>query len=132
MDDKTTRWKQRFKNFEKAILLLQAAVSQNELSILEQAGVIQTYEITFELAWKTLKDFLESNEVMAQFPRDVIKEAFKNKIIKAGEIWLDMLEKRNLMSHTYDETNTAMALELIVNSYYDELNDLYLTLNKMV
>ena len=132
MDDKTTRWKQRFKNFEKAILLLQAAVSQNELSILEQAGVIQTYEITFELAWKTLKDFLESKEVIAQFPRDVIKEAFKNKIIKAGEIWLDMLEKRNLMSHTYDETNTAMALELIVNSYYDELNDLYLTLNKMV
>ena len=132
MDDKTTRWKQRFQNFEKAISLLQDAVSQNELSILEQAGVIQTYEITFELAWKTLKDFLESNEVMAQFPRDVIKEAFKNKIIKAGEIWLDMLEKRNLMSHTYDETNTAMALELIVNSYYDELNDLYLTLNKMV
>ena len=132
MDDKTTRWKQRFQNFEKAISLLQDAVSQNELSVLEQAGVIQTYEITFELAWKTLKDFLESNEVMAQFPRDVIKEAFKNKIIKAGEIWLDMLEKRNLMSHTYDETNTAMALELIVNSYYDELNDLYLTLNKMV
>ena len=112
--------------------MLQAAVSQNELSILEQAGVIQTYEITFELAWKTLKDFLESKEVIAQFPRDVIKEAFKNKIIKAGEIWLDMLEKRNLMSHTYDEKNAAMALELIVNSYYDELNDLYLTLNKMV
>ena len=132
MDDKTVRWKQRFKNFEKAISLLREATSREELSILEQAGVIQTYEITFELAWKTLKDFLESNEVMAQFPRDVIKEAFKNKIIKAGEIWLDMLEKRNLMSHTYDETNTAMALELIVNSYYDELNDLYLTLNKMV
>ena len=132
MDDKTTRWKQRFQNFEKAISLLQDAVSKNELSVLEQAGVIQTYEVTFELAWKTLKDFLESKEVMAQFPRDVIKEAFKNKIIKAGEIWLDMLEKRNLMSHTYDETNAAMALELIVNSYYDELNDLYLTLNKMV
>ena len=112
--------------------MLNDAVSKNEQSVLEQAGVVQTYEITFELAWKTLKDFLESNEVMAQFPRDVIKEAFKNKIIKAGEIWLDMLEKRNLMSHTYDETNTAMALELIVNSYYDELNDLYLTLNKMV
>ncbi len=132
MDDKTTRWKQRFKNFEKAILLLQAAVSQNELSILEQAGVIQTYEITFELAWKTLKDFLESKEVIAQFPRDVIKEAFKNKIIKAGEIWLDMLEKRNLMSHTYDEKNAGLALQLIVNSYFDELYDLYLTLNKMV
>lgn len=132
MDDKTVRWKQRFQNFEKAISLLREATSREELSILEQAGVIQTYEITFELAWKTLKDFLESKEVIAQFPRDVIKEAFKNKIIKAGEIWLDMLEKRNLMSHTYDETNTAMALELIVNSYYDELNDLYLTLNKMV
>ena len=132
MDDKTLRWKQRFQNFEKAISLLQHAVSKNELSILEQAGVIQTYEITFELALKTLKDFLESKEVIAQFPRDVIKEAFKNKIIKAGEIWLDMLEKRNLMSHTYDETNAGLALQLIVNSYFDELYDLYLTLNKLV
>ena len=43
MDDKTTRWKQRFKNFEKAISLLKDAVSQKELSVLEQAGVIQTY-----------------------------------------------------------------------------------------
>ena len=71
----------------------------------------QTYEITFELAWKTLKDFLESKEVVAQFPRDVIKEAFKNKIIREGETWLDMLEKRNLMSHTYDETTAGLALK---------------------
>ena len=132
MDDKTTRWKQRFKNFEKSISLLQDAVFQKDLSVLEQAGVIQTYEITFELAWKTLKDFLESKEVIAQFPRDVIKEAFKNKIIKKGETWLDMLEKRNLMSHTYDETNAGLALQLIINSYFDELYDVYLTLNKLV
>ena len=132
MDDKSNRWKQRFKNFEKAISLLQDAVTQNELSVLEQAGVIQTYEITFELALKTLEDFLESKDVMAQFPRDVIKEAFKNKIIKKGEIWLDMLEKRNLMSHTYDETTAGLALKLIINSYFDELYDLYLTLDKMV
>ena len=99
---------------------------------MEQAGVIQTYEITFKLALKTVEDFLESKEVIAQFPRDVIKEAFKNKIIKAGEIWLDMLEKRNLMSHTYDETTAGLALKLIVNSYFDELYDLYLTLNKLV
>ena len=132
MDDKSTRWKQRFKNFEKAISLLQDAVTQNELSVLEQAGVIQTYEITFELAWKTLKDFLESKDVVAQFPRDVIKEAFNKKVIKEGETWLDMLEKRNLMSHTYDETTAGLALKLIVNSYFDELYDLYLTLNKLV
>ena len=49
MDDKTSRWKKRFKNFEKAISLLQDAVTQNELSVLEQAGVIKTYEITFSL-----------------------------------------------------------------------------------
>ena len=108
------------------------AVFQKELSVLEQAGIVQTYEITFELAWKTLKDFLESKEVIAQFPRDVIKEAFKNNMIEEGDTWLDMLEKRNLMSHIYDETTAGLALQLIVTSYFDELYDLYLTLNKLV
>ena len=75
---------------------------------------------------------MESKEVIAQFPRDVIKEAFKNNIINEGDTWLDMLEKGNLMSHTYDETNAGLALQLIVNSYFVELYDLYLTLNKLV
>lgn len=122
------RWKQRYQNFEKAFKLLEEAVLKTGLSKLEKAGVIQIYEFTFELAWKTLKDYLEEKAVPVKFPKDTIKEAFKYEIIDDGDLWMDMLEKRNLMSHTYDETNAELAYGLIVNSYYGALKQLYLKL----
>jgi nucleotidyltransferase substrate binding protein (TIGR01987 family) len=76
MSDNEIRWKQRFQNFEKAIMHLQDAVKQLNLSELEKAGVIQFYEITFELAWKTVKDYLEDKNVEVKFPLDAIKEGF--------------------------------------------------------
>jgi len=119
------RWKQRYQNFEKAFKLLEGAVVRTGLSDLEKAGVIQIYEFTFELAWKTLKDFLEEKGVMVKFPKDTIKEAFKYEIIDDGDLWMDMLEKRNLMSHTYNETNAELAYRLIVDSYYGALKQVY-------
>lgn len=124
--DNGIRWKQRFQNFEKAIMLLQGAVKKTSLSDLEKAGVIQFYELTFELAWKTVKDYLEDKNVEVKFPRDAIKEGFLYEIINDGEIWLDMLQKRNLMSHTYDEKNANLAYNLIIEQYFDELYDVYL------
>ncbi len=126
MNDNDTRWKQRFQNFEKSVLLLQNAVNKKNLSDLEKAGLIQFYEFTFELAWKTLKDYLEYKNVEVKFPRDAIKEGFYYELIDSGEIWLDMLQKRNLMSHTYDEKNAELAYHLIVNTYFSELYDFYL------
>ncbi|ELV05863.1 nucleotidyltransferase substrate binding protein, partial [Brachyspira hampsonii] len=52
------RWKQRFYNFEKAFNLLKSVFEEkeiNDLSLLEQEGVVQRFEYTYELAWKTLK-----------------------------------------------------------------------------
>lgn len=61
------------------------------------------------MTWKTLRDFLEEKGVEVKFPRDTIKEAFKYELVDDGELWLDMLQKRNLMAHTYDE-NTKIPL----------------------
>lgn len=122
------RWKQRYQNFEKAFKLLEEAVTKTMLSDLEKAGVIQIYEFTFELAWKTVKDFLQEKEVLVKFPKDTIKEAFKYEIVDDGDLWMDMLEKRNLMAHTYNETNAELAYRLIVENYYYGLKQLYLRL----
>lgn len=119
------RWKQRFHNFEKAFKLLEEALTKTELSSLEKAGVIQIYQFTCELAWKTVKDFLEGKEVLVKFPRDTIKEAFKYEIVEDGDLWLDMLHKRNLMAHTYDETLAELAYKLIVDLYYSALKQVY-------
>ena len=126
MNAKEIRWKQRFQNFEKAFLQFDEAVSTiDELSVLEKEGLIQRFEYTFELAWKTLKDFLESQEVEAKFPREVIKKGFQYEIISDGEMWMEMLEKRNLMAHTYDEEIFEKAVSQVVNLFYPEVKKLY-------
>jgi nucleotidyltransferase substrate binding protein (TIGR01987 family) len=115
------RWEQRFENFERAFLLLKEAFGQDagEMSDLEKEGAIQRFKYTFELAWKTLKDYLVySGVVFDQItPRSVIKQAFTAKIIKDGQTWIDMLEKRNLMSHTYDDESFQIAFSSISQSY---------------
>lgn len=126
MNQKEIRWRQRFQNFKKAYSQFHSAVIIiDELSDLEKEGVIQRFEYTFELAWKTLKDYMESQEVEAGFPREVIKKAFHYGLIEDGEIWMDMLEKRNLMAHTYNEERFKLALKKIQESYYDAITQVY-------
>ncbi len=124
MTPKDIRWQQRFQNYQKAFAHLKAAVEKQTLSDLEKAGLIQIYEFTFELAWKTLKDYLEEKKVDVKFPKDTIKEAFKYELIEDGDTWMDMLEKRNLMAHTYNETSAELAYRLIVDHYYQVLEQL--------
>ena len=122
------RWEQRFDNFTKAYSNLKNAVElsdKRDLTDLEKQGLIQSFEFTFELAWKTLKDYLEYMQVEAKFPREVIKKGFQYEIIDDGDIWMDMLEKRNLMAHTYDETKAQIAFNLITKQYFVQMEKLY-------
>lgn len=111
---------------KKAYLQFESAVLRfDNLTQLEKEGLIQRYEYTFELSWKTIKDYLEAKGVVAIFPRDVIKEAFRYGIVQEGEVWLDMLEKRNLLSHTYDEKRFNMAINRISKQYYYAISQVY-------
>ena len=115
---KEVRWKQRFENLRKAFALLDEAAQRPELSRLEKEGLIQRFEYTFELSWKTLKDYLESQGVTATFPRDVLKEAFRAGVIENGEVWLEMLEKRNQLSHTYDEKTFEASVAAVRDRFF--------------
>lgn len=126
MSKQDIRWRQRFQNFKKAFEQLKDSVLKvDELSDLEKEGMVQRFEHTFELAWKTLKDYLEEQQVNAKFPREVIKQSFHYEIIQDGEIWMDMLEKRNLMAHTYEETIFRDSVQKIANEYYKAIAQLY-------
>jgi nucleotidyltransferase substrate binding protein (TIGR01987 family) len=126
MDNKKQiRWVQRLNNFQKAFNLLHQTVEKfSQLSDLEKEGMVQRFEYTFELAWKTLKDYQESKGYLEKYPRDVIKRAFETEAIDDGEIWLDMLENRNLMSHTYDEQVFEKVTSKIVKEYHAQLRKL--------
>ena len=126
MNEKLVRWKQRFQNFEKAFFQLSEAVEKiNTLSILEKEGLVQRFEYTFELAWKTLNDFLESQNVDVKFPREIIKTGFQYELIEDGEIWLEMLEMRNIITHTYDEAIFNSSIIKITDNFYPEIKKLY-------
>ena len=88
-----------------------------EPSDIERQGIIQSFEFSFELAWKTMKDFLESQGVTCLYPREVLKTAFQYQILDDGEIWLEMLGKRNLLAHTYDEMLALECYRLIKDEF---------------
>ncbi|HCM25880.1 MAG: nucleotidyltransferase [Treponema sp. GWB1_62_6] len=118
------RWQQRFQNYSKALAQLDEFVELPSLNKFERQGLIQCFEYTFELAWKTMKDYLEFQGLQAPTPRAAIQNAFSAGLIADGHIWIDALEKRNLMAHTYDEGNAAEAERLIRNSYHPVLRTL--------
>jgi nucleotidyltransferase substrate binding protein (TIGR01987 family) len=123
------RWKQRFQNYDRAFIMLREALDRGPgvLSLLEKQGVIQRFELAFELAWKTLKDYLEANGVVISpvTPRQVIKEAFAAKVISDGQIWINMLDNRNLLSHTYDRSVFEQAVEAIASHYLRVMETLH-------
>ena len=120
------RWKQRFQNFDRAFTLLREALERGPggLSALEKEGTVQRFEYCFELAWKTLKDYLmESGVVISPVtPRQVIKDAFAAKLVQDGQLWMDMLVERNLLAHTYDKAVFDRAAEAIHARYLPALD----------
>ncbi|MEZ5042027.1 MAG: nucleotidyltransferase substrate binding protein [Saprospiraceae bacterium] len=122
------RWKQRFSNYNKALVKLSEAVHMVEKDFyrdgkfdkkkFEQAddiiveGLIQRFEYTHELAWNVMKDFLESRGDTGIYgSRDATREAFQKELILDGDTWMDMIKSRNKSSHTYNE-ETAMEIFL--------------------
>lgn len=123
--NKTIRWRQRFENFERSYLLLKRTVAIKKPSEAERGGLIQFFETSFELSWKTLKDYLESEGIDAKTPREVLKQAFGLGVLGDGRVWMRMLDDRNLMSHTYDDTESLKVERKIREDYFPQLESLY-------
>ncbi|HOO33978.1 MAG TPA: nucleotidyltransferase substrate binding protein [Thermotogota bacterium] len=133
---KNIRWIQRFNNFEKALNRLQSAVDMYQtrgLTDLEKQGMIQAFEFTHELSWKTMKDFLENRGNQDIFgSKDATRLSFTLGLIKDGEVWMDMIKSRNLSSHTYDENIAEKLVVRIVNEYVSEFEELKRNLKQYI
>ena len=121
------RWRQRFANFTSAMASLVEACEKDEYSNLERSGLVQTFEFSFELAWNTLKDLLFYEGFEPKTPRETIRTAFVAGYFSEAEAAtaLDALEKRNILSHSYDETNAKQAVSLIKFHYLPMLRALH-------
>ncbi len=124
--DLDIRWKQRFANFKKALSRLRDAVSllkQRPLSEIEQQGLIQAFEYTHELAWKTMQDYLTyQGHTDIKGSRDAFRTAIRYNLIDNGEIWMETIQARNLTSHAYDQGMAEKIIKQIVELYFIEFD----------
>lgn len=119
------RLEERKLDLENAFNRLEEALQENETELAID-GTLHRFEFTFELAWKTMKDYLEYQGVIENTgsPREVIKVAFKQGMIEDGEGWIDMMLSRNSLSHLYDENKSREIYDLIKNKYINLLKDI--------
>ncbi len=120
------RWKQRFMNYEKALIVLRNFTSVEKLNIREEQGLIKSFEYTYELGWNVMKDFLlekGNNEIYGS--KDSIRQAFKMGIIDNGDAWMNMVNDRNRTVHTYDHENAEIVVNNILNNHISAFENFY-------
>ena len=113
------RFLERRVEMSNATARLREAAATPETSIVRDA-VIQRFEFCFELVWKTLKLYLERQGYECGGPRPTLKKAFADGLIPTAEeadMWLQMLEDRNLTSHAYDEALATQIYQNVVRAY---------------
>lgn len=126
---KKSRFEYRFDNFQQAFKRLEEAIdrvkdsSRDDLLI---AGLIQTYEFTLELGWKTMKDFLYEKGFDLHGSKDAMKQAFQEGFIKDGRMWMQAIDDRNITAHTYDSKVADDVLKKIRKDYFPLMKELYL------
>ena len=102
--------------FERALNRFRIVVAERDRWVAEGNGDIvldvaaKRFEFTYEMAWKALKRVLDYLGIDARAPRPVFKEAYAQGLLADEQVWLDMIEMRNLASHVYDEHEISRIL----------------------
>lgn len=122
---------QKIENYKHAFAQLEDAVARYLASpqdTLYRDGLIQRFEFTVELAWKSLREYLEDQGVVLSVssPRAVLKEAYAVGVIDDADTWNAILTARNLTSHVYDEATAAEIARQICEDFIPSLRDLLL------
>ena len=123
MNQPDIRWQQRFSHYQKALRQLSRAVDlsrQRPLSEIEKQGLIKAFEFTHELAWNVMKDYFEyQGNTSITGSRDAAREAFQRNLIADGEGWMEMIQSRNMTSHTYNQEVADEIAEKVTDIYYE-------------
>jgi nucleotidyltransferase substrate binding protein (TIGR01987 family) len=123
------RWKQRFQNFENAYNVFCRTLKRFEKEPedeITQMALVQTFEFTYELAWNSMKDYLENegyDEVKNS--KQTIRVAFQAELITDAEKWMEVIQKRNLASHTYNQVILQETVQYIQNEFFPLVRKLY-------
>lgn len=123
MDEKFIR---RFESFQNSLDSLAEARERDLSDSFVLSGISAKFSITFDLAWKVMKDILVQYYAITGFvtgsPREVLKQSFQAKLI-TGDEWIDMLKIRNQLAHDYDGVIVKEHCQTIIHLYIDKLYD---------
>ena len=123
MDEKFIR---RFESFQNSLDSLAEARERDLSDSFVLSGTSAKFSITFDLAWKVMKDILVQYYAITGFvtgsPREVLKQSFQAKLI-TGDEWIDMLKIRNQLAHDYDGVIVKEHCQTIIHLYIDNLYD---------
>jgi len=119
----------KYINFNNAVKRLNEAnvlYKKNSDDDIYQDALIKRFEFTFELAWKTLRQFMiDSGYLMkSPSPKGVLSQGYQEQILQNEQIWLDMLEDRNLSAHDYGHEVVKPIADRISIKYTKELTKL--------
>lgn len=126
---------QKVENYKNALTQLEEAVERYQKTpedSLYRDGLIQRFEFTVELAWKSIKEYLEDQGVVLSIasPRGILKEAFAAGVLDDGDLWNNILTARNLTSHVYDEVTAVGIAQQICTEFLPPLRALMRVYNQ--
>lgn len=126
---------QKVENYKNALTQLEEAVERYQKmpeDSLYRDGLIQRFEFTVELAWKSIKEYLEDQGVVLSIasPRGILKEAFAAGVLDDGDLWNNILTARNLTSHVYDEATAVGIAQQICTEFLPPLRALMRVYNQ--
>ena len=123
MDEKFIR---RFESYKNSLASLAEARERDMTDSFVLSGTSAKFSITFDLAWKVMKDILwqyyEITDFVAGSPREVLRHSFKARLIQ-GDEWMEMLKVCNQLSHDYDGLVVKEYCQIIVDSYIEKLEE---------
>ena len=132
MDEKFIR---RFESFKNSLDSLAEARKRDLSDSFVLSGTGAKFSITFDLAWKVMKDLLIQHYAIIGFvtgsPREVLKQSFRANLI-TGDEWMDMLKVRNQLSHDYDGMIVKEHCQKIIHLYIDKLYEFKTTVEKLL
>ena len=120
---------QKIENYHHAMAQLEEAVavySRDRGDSLYRDGLIQRFEFTVELAWKSLNEYLEDQGTVLSItsPRAVLKDAYAAGVIMDADVWDEIIRSRNVTSHVYDEKTAIEVADRVCNTYLPVLKKL--------
>lgn len=119
------RWRQRFANVRRALERLEGFFDPPPRNEREQQGLIRAFETSFELGWNSLRDLMRARGVSDLIgSRDTLRQAFRLGLIEDGEGWMQMVQDRNLTSHTYNQARAEQIAANIQKRYLHGFREL--------